>query len=89
VRHSSANCAAISDAMRDFSASVGTVSPPFGVTTGLAIYCRGKIASFKIPRHVLVIEDFPWTGSGKIQKVKLREHALRRLRAAGGARDQG
>jgi fatty-acyl-CoA synthase len=45
-------------------------------------YCRGKIASFKIPRHVLFVDDFPWTGSGKIQKVKLREEALRRLRAA-------
>ena len=42
-------------------------------------YCRGKIASFKIPRHVFVVDDFPWTGSGKIQKVKLREDAGRRL----------
>jgi len=41
-------------------------------------YCRGRIASFKIPRHVFVVDDFPWTGSGKIQKVKLREAALRR-----------
>jgi fatty-acyl-CoA synthase len=45
-------------------------------------YCRGRIASFKIPRHVLFVEDFPWTSSGKIQKVKLREEALRRLRGA-------
>jgi fatty-acyl-CoA synthase len=42
-------------------------------------YCRGKIASFKIPRHVLFVDDFPWTSSGKIQKAKLREEALRRL----------
>jgi fatty-acyl-CoA synthase len=42
-------------------------------------HCRGRIASFKIPRHVFVIDDFPWTGSGKIQKVKLREEARRRL----------
>jgi fatty-acyl-CoA synthase len=42
-------------------------------------YCRGKIASFKIPRHVFFVDDFPMTGSGKIQKVKLREEALRRL----------
>lgn len=42
-------------------------------------YCRGKIASFKIPRHVVIVEDFPMTGSGKIQKVKLRDEALRRL----------
>jgi fatty-acyl-CoA synthase len=42
-------------------------------------YCRGKIASYKIPRHVLFVDDFPWTGSGKIQKVKLREEASRRF----------
>ncbi|MBI1733530.1 MAG: hypothetical protein HYR51_00005, partial [Candidatus Rokubacteria bacterium] len=42
-------------------------------------YCRGRIASFKIPRHAFVVDDFPWTGSGKIQKVKLRDEARRRL----------
>jgi fatty-acyl-CoA synthase len=42
-------------------------------------HCRGRIASFKIPRHVVFVDDFPMTSSGKIQKVKLREEALRRL----------
>ena len=42
-------------------------------------YCRGRIASFKIPRHVFLVDEFPMTSSGKIQKVKLREEALRRL----------
>src|SRR4029078_6462510 len=28
-------------------------------------HCRGRIASFKIPRHVFLIDDFPMTGSGK------------------------
>ncbi|OGL04014.1 MAG: hypothetical protein A3E31_08275 [Candidatus Rokubacteria bacterium RIFCSPHIGHO2_12_FULL_73_22] len=42
-------------------------------------HCRGRIASFKIPRHVLFVDDFPMTSSGKIQKVLLREEALRRL----------
>jgi fatty-acyl-CoA synthase len=41
--------------------------------------CKGRIASFKIPRHVIFVDDFPMTSSGKIQKVKLREEALRRL----------
>jgi fatty-acyl-CoA synthase len=41
--------------------------------------CRGKIASYKIPRHVLFVDEFPMTGSGKIQKAKLREEARRRL----------
>jgi fatty-acyl-CoA synthase len=45
----------------------------------LLAHCRGRIASFKIPRHVLFVNDFPMTSSGKIQKVKLREEALRRL----------
>jgi fatty-acyl-CoA synthase len=45
-------------------------------------HCRGRIASFKIPRHVFFIEDFPMTSSGKIQKVKLRDDALRRLASA-------
>src|SRR5438128_215351 len=39
-------------------------------------YCRDKIASFKIPRHVICVADFPMTGSGKIQMAKLREEAL-------------
>ena len=42
-------------------------------------YCRGKIASYKIPRHVVFVEELPMTGSGKVQKVKLREDANRRL----------
>jgi fatty-acyl-CoA synthase len=41
--------------------------------------CRGRIASFKIPRHVIFVDDFPMTSSGKIQKVKLRDEALRRI----------
>jgi acyl-CoA synthetase (AMP-forming)/AMP-acid ligase II len=45
----------------------------------VAEYCRGKIASYKIPRHLFVLEEFPMTGSGKVQKVKLREEARRRL----------
>ncbi|VVC25422.1 AMP-binding enzyme, C-terminal domain,AMP-dependent synthetase/ligase [Cinara cedri] len=36
-------------------------------------YCNGNIARFKVPKHVLVVDDFPKTVSGKIQKFKLRE----------------
>jgi fatty-acyl-CoA synthase len=46
-------------------------------------YCHGKIASYKIPRHVFLVDHFPMTGSGKVQKVKLREEARRRLEPAG------
>ena len=42
-------------------------------------YCRGKVASFKIPRHVIFVDGFPMTASGKIRKVDLRAEALRVL----------
>jgi fatty-acyl-CoA synthase len=41
--------------------------------------CRGRIASFKVPRHVFFVDQFPMTGSGKIQKYLLRQEAERRL----------
>jgi fatty-acyl-CoA synthase len=39
-------------------------------------HVKGRIASFKIPRHVLFVDEFPMTSSGKIQKAKLRDLAL-------------
>ena len=39
-------------------------------------YCKGHIAKYKIPRYVFFIDAFPMTGSGKIQKFRLRELAL-------------
>ena len=38
-------------------------------------HCRGHLASFKIPRHVAFVDEFPMTSTGKIQKVVLRERA--------------
>jgi acyl-CoA synthetase (AMP-forming)/AMP-acid ligase II len=43
--------------------------------------CLGRIASFKIPRHVFLVESLPTTSSGKIRKVDLREQARRLLGA--------
>lgn len=36
-------------------------------------YCKGKIAHFKIPHYIEFVDQFPKTGSGKIQKFRLRE----------------
>ena len=44
--------------------------------------CKGRIASFKIPRHVLFVEELPMTASGKVQKMKLRERAKELIRPA-------
>ncbi|MEW5772384.1 MAG: AMP-binding protein [Thermodesulfobacteriota bacterium] len=38
-------------------------------------FCRGKIAWHKIPRYVHIMDAYPMTASGKVQKYKLREMA--------------
>jgi fatty-acyl-CoA synthase len=42
-------------------------------------FCRGRIAHYKIPRYVIAVDEFPMTVTGKIQKFKLREHAIDQL----------
>jgi fatty-acyl-CoA synthase len=51
----------------------------------LLAFCRERLASYKVPRHVFFCSegDLPWLGSGKVDK-----QALRKL-AAIKARDQG
>jgi fatty-acyl-CoA synthase len=39
-------------------------------------HCRGRIAGFKVPRHVLFVDALPMTPTGKVQKFRLREMAL-------------
>ena len=46
---------------------------------GLIAFCRGRIASFKIPRHVFIVDELPMTSSGKVQKARLRDAARERL----------
>lgn len=36
-------------------------------------FCKEKIANFKVPKYVIFVNEWPITGSGKIQKFKLRE----------------
>jgi fatty-acyl-CoA synthase len=43
-------------------------------------YCRGRIAHFKIPRHILFVDGFPMTVTGKVQKFAMRERTLELLK---------
>ncbi|MDR0419593.1 MAG: AMP-binding protein [Prevotellaceae bacterium] len=45
----------------------------------LARYCKGRIATFKIPKYWKFVEEFPMTISGKIRKVEMREIAAKEL----------
>ena len=42
-------------------------------------YATGRLAHYKIPRYVLVVEEFPMTVTGKIRKVQMREETARTL----------
>ncbi|XP_046663668.1 medium-chain acyl-CoA ligase ACSF2, mitochondrial isoform X1 [Homalodisca vitripennis] len=42
-------------------------------------YCKGKISYYKIPKYVEVVDVYPTTGSGKIQKFKIREAMEKKL----------
>ncbi len=50
-------------------------------STAIDAALRGRIASFKIPRHVMVVDAMPMTASGKIRKHELRARVLARLGA--------
>lgn len=50
----------------------GAVLDPDALLDGI----RGKVASFKLPRHLRVVTELPMTPTGKIRKVELRDQAL-------------
>jgi fatty-acyl-CoA synthase len=49
-------------------------------------YCRGKVASFKVPRHVVFVDALPMTETGKIRKAELRADARQRFVTLGVGR---
>ena len=85
------------DGVRDIQVA-GIASPKYGEEVGAFVirkdgatiteedvrdFCRGKIADFKIPRHVFFVDAYPMTASGKIQKYKLRELGVKLLQERG------
>ncbi|MDR1003870.1 MAG: AMP-binding protein [Prevotellaceae bacterium] len=76
----------------------GVPSPKYGEAVGAFIilkdgadlqesdvrdFCMGKIARYKIPKYVFFVDEYPMTGSGKIQKFKLKELSLQLSRERG------
>jgi fatty-acyl-CoA synthase len=43
-------------------------------------FCTGRLAHYKIPRYVHVVDEFPMTVTGKVRKVEMREAAQEILR---------
>ena len=46
---------------------------------GLRAFCAGKIATFKVPRYWKIVDEFPMTVTGKVQKFRMREVAILEL----------
>ena len=42
-------------------------------------FCKGQIAHYKVPRHILFVESFPMTVTGKIQKYLMRQQTIEDL----------
>ncbi|MFI6074555.1 AMP-binding protein [Actinoplanes sp. NPDC051343] len=51
--------------------------PPTAAT--LRDFCAGRLAAYKIPRYVKVVDAFPLTVTGKVRKVEMREQSIREL----------
>ncbi|MFC9254927.1 AMP-binding protein [Amycolatopsis thailandensis] len=45
-------------------------------TEAVREFCEGKLARYKIPRYVHVVEEFPMTVTGKVRKVEMRERSI-------------
>jgi fatty-acyl-CoA synthase len=60
---------------------------PGASITGEALraFCKGKIATYKIPRYWKFVDAFPMTVTGKIQKYKMREVAVEELKLQSAA----
>jgi fatty-acyl-CoA synthase len=42
-------------------------------------YCRGQITQFKIPRHIKMVQEYPMTITGKLQKFVMRDETIKEL----------
>ena len=49
-------------------------------------YCRGRIAHFKIPKYLMIVESLPRTVTGKIRKHVLKDNAIGELGLGEAAR---
>ncbi|MEU8607425.1 AMP-binding protein [Actinoplanes sp. NPDC048791] len=45
-------------------------------TEAVRDFCQGKLAHYKVPRYVHVVDGFPMTVTGKVRKVEMREQAV-------------
>src|SRR6195952_147109 len=53
-------------------------APPL-TAEALREFCAGKLAHYKVPRYVKIVDEFPMTVTGKIRKVEMRQVSVEEL----------
>ena len=53
--------------------------PPELTADAVREFAHGRLAHYKIPRYVVVVEEFPMTVTGKVRKVEMREKSVQML----------
>jgi fatty-acyl-CoA synthase len=48
-------------------------------------FCAGRLAHYKVPRYVKIVDEFPMTVTGKIRKVEMRSVSIDELGLQGAA----
>jgi len=46
---------------------------------GIIAFCKDQIAHYKVPRHIRIVDEFPMTVTGKIQKFVMRDQMIKEL----------
>ena len=65
----------MNDRARDFlneQRGERTLFKPFA-TEALRTFARSRLAAYKVPKHVTIVDDYPRTAAGKVQKHLLRQ----------------
>jgi fatty-acyl-CoA synthase len=47
--------------------------------TDLRAFCTGKLAYYKIPRYIRIVDEFPMTVTGKVRKLEMRRISAEQL----------
>jgi fatty-acyl-CoA synthase len=54
-------------------------------TEAVRDFCSGRLAHYKVPRYVHLVDGFPMTVTGKVRKIEMREQAVEILGLQGAA----
>lgn len=70
------------DRLGERSCAYVVLKPPhhsLSLESVVAFFSRKRVAKYKYPEHIVIVETLPRTASGKVQKYQLRQDIIQRL----------